>query len=78
MVREDSIQGVRLITPGVPIQVGRQFLINCTAAGNVSVNFTDGSTFIWPVAQGVTVYTWAVTGVNVSGTTATATYYNGQ
>ena len=51
--------------------------MNCTNAGNVSITYSDGSTDTIPVAAGVlTVLRAAITKVNSSGTTATATYEN--
>jgi hypothetical protein len=56
---------------------GRYFAVNCSGAGNVSVTYSDGTTDTFPVAAGVlTVLRAAITKVNSSGTTATATYEN--
>jgi hypothetical protein len=58
------------------VTAGREFLINCTVAGNVKVAFSDASTLTIPVAVGLTVLPWAIIQVFVTGTTATATYAN--
>jgi len=75
-VSERSITGVQAITVGTAYPEARQLLINCTVAGNVSVTFTDSTTLVIPVIAGLTILPWAVTAVNTSGTTATATYAN--
>ena len=75
-VREDSVQGSVALTVGTIYAAARQLFINCTVAGNVSVTFTDASTLVIPVVVGITTLSWAVTAVNTSGTTATATYAN--
>ena len=55
---------------------GRQFAIICTAAGNVKVKFSGGSTLTIPVQAGLTLLPWQVIQVFLTGTTATATYNN--
>jgi hypothetical protein len=72
------ITGAAAITPSntVPVTAGRQFVINCTVAGDVKVKFSDDSTLIIAVAIGTLVLDWAVIQVYVTLTTATATYAN--
>jgi len=72
----DSFRGASPLAVGTAALAGRQLLIVCTTAGNVSVKFVDGSTLVVPVAVGVTSFTWEVVKINTSGTTATASYYN--
>lgn len=69
--------GVVALTPGTPTaSLGRSIGIVCTVAGNVSLTLQDGSTYVVPVAVGFQTLPFAVTQVNTSGTTATATYAN--
>jgi hypothetical protein len=63
------------MTVGTTYAPGRSLWINCTVAGNVAVTFFDGSTLIFAVSVGPSMLPFAVTEVNSSGTTATATYY---
>ena len=56
------------------IAAGRGIAINATVAGNVSVLMSGGGTFVFPVAVGLTMLPLAVTRVNTTGSTATATY----
>jgi hypothetical protein len=71
-----AFTGAVAMTVGTTYQAGRSLFINCTVAGNVSVTFFDGSALVVPVNVGVTILPFAVTRVNSSGTTATATYAN--
>ncbi len=65
------------MTVGTAYPYGRSLKANCTATGNVSVTYADGSTDTWVIsAAGTTVLPIAVTTVNTSGTTATCTYAN--
>lgn len=75
---DGPVSGVASIAPSntVGVQAGRQLLINCTVAGNVKVQFSDASTITIPVQVGLTILPWAATQIFVTGTTATATYYN--
>lgn len=75
---DGAIIGVVAITASntVTVTAGRQLLINCTVAGNVKVQFSDASTITIPVQVGLTILPWAVIQLFVTGTTATATYYN--
>lgn len=77
-VKELSMQGAAAVTPSdsVTVAAGRHFGVHCTVAGNVTVVFKNGTTLAWPVAVGGTIFPWAVIGVKVTGTTATASYYN--
>jgi hypothetical protein len=59
-----------VVAPGI------SFLVICTVAGNVKVGMADGSTLTIPVAVGLTQLPWSVAQVFVTGTTATATYFN--
>ena len=68
--------GVVAMTKGTTYAAGKSLYVNCTVAGNVSVTFYDGSTLTFPVNVGITIMPFAVTQVNKSGTTATATYAN--
>lgn len=73
-VTESAITGVVAVTVGTTYAVGRQLLINCSIAGNVSVTFQDTSVLIFPVNAGLTILPWAITSVTTANTTATATY----
>ena len=73
-VTESAITGVVAVTVGTTYAVGRQLLINCSIAGNVSVTFQDASVLIFPVNAGLTILQWAITSVTTANTTATATY----
>lgn len=53
---------------------GRAIAVVATVAGNVSVLMGGGGTFVFPVPVGLTILPLGVTRVNVTGTTATATY----
>jgi len=71
-----AFTGAVAMTVGASYAPGRSILIDATAAGNVSLTFFDGSTLVVPVNAGITILPFAVTAVNTSGTTATATYAN--
>lgn len=75
---EVAISGVAAIAPDdiVTVAPGRQIAINCTVAGDVKLGFADGSTLIIPVSVGLTVLSWAIMQVFVTGTSATASYAN--
>ncbi len=75
-VSERSITGAQAMAVGTSYPEARQLLINCTVAGNVAVTFTDSTILVIPVIAGLTILPWAITAVNTSGTTATATYAN--
>jgi hypothetical protein len=72
----NPVPGVISMTVGTPATAGRSFAVICSAAGNVNVTFSDTSTGTYPVLVGLNVFPFAVTQVNSSGTTATATYQN--
>lgn len=75
---EDPMRGAAAITPHDVnvVPAGRALAVICTVAGNVKVQFKNGSTFTFPVAVGMTCFPWRVVQVFVTGTTATATYAN--
>lgn len=60
----------------VTVQAGNQFVVVATVAGNVKVGLSGGGTVTFAVPVGTTVMEWEVGQVFVTGTTATATYYN--
>lgn len=55
---------------------GVYFCVNCTVAGDVSVDMAGGGTVVFRFELGQSFLRLAVSRVNVTGTTATATYYN--
>lgn len=58
-------------------QSGDWFWINCTVAGNVSLDLNGGGDpLIFSVVTGQTILRLSVSRVNSAGTTATATYFN--
>ena len=57
-----------------PAQRQRAIRINCSAAGNVSLTYADGSVDVIPVSVGLSYIAGAITTINTAGTTATATY----
>ena len=59
-----------------PTTAARELAIVCTSAGNVKIGFGDGSVITIPVGVGLTRLPWAVTQIYLTGTTATATYFN--
>ncbi len=72
------IRGFVAITAGATdYPVGRIFQANCTVAGDVVVRMFNGSTETITLAVGYAAFPYAVRGVTVAGTTATATYANG-
>lgn len=71
-----SYTGQVAIVVDTPQTAQRALYVNCTVPGNVTVVFSDASTLAIPVAVGVSVFPFSVTGVNTAGTTATATYAN--
>ena len=68
--------GAIALTVGTAAKPGRYFAVVCTVAGNVALQFFDGSSLTIPVTTGLTTLPLAVTTVLSSGTTATATYAN--
>ena len=73
------IRGFVTITPGVTdFPVGRLFRANCTVAGDVVCRMFDGTTETITLVTGYSAFPYAVRGVTVAGTTATATYANGK
>lgn len=75
---QSPISGATTITASdtVLVAAGRQFLVSCTVAGNLKVKFSDGSTLTFAIPVGLSVLSWAVTQVFVTGTTATVTCTN--
>lgn len=72
-----TVQGVVAISGlGVTVTPGRALAVICTGAGNVAMQFPDGSSITVPVAVGYSAFQFAVVQVLAAGTTATATYYN--
>lgn len=71
-----SVTGRVPLTVGTAVTAGRALCVICSVAGNVAVTFANASIGIYPVALGMTVFPFAATQVNTSGTTATATYEN--
>ncbi len=69
-------QGEVAMTVGTTYAAQRSLKAICTAAGNVSVTYTDSSTGVWAAAVGTNTFPVAATAVNASGTTATCTYSN--
>ena len=64
------------MTIGTTYAAQRSIGVLCTTAGNIVVTFADASTLVLPVYVGWQTFPFAVTTINASGTTATATYYN--
>jgi len=64
------------LTVGTAGTAGRSLKAICTAAGNISVTYSDGSTGVWSATFGTQTYPIAVTTVSSAGTTATCTYSN--
>jgi hypothetical protein len=62
------------LTVGTPGTAGRVFCAICTAAGNVTVTFSNASSGTYPLNVGINTFPWAITEVNSA--TATATYEN--
>ncbi|HUO23653.1 MAG TPA: hypothetical protein VMU59_14145 [Caulobacteraceae bacterium] len=70
-------QGEVALTVGAADSQARRTLkATCTAAGNVSVTYADGSTGVWAAQAGQQTWPIAITTVNASGTTATCAYAN--
>ncbi len=76
LAQQIPIQGVVPLTVGTAAAAGRGLRIICTTAGNVAIQFVNGSTDTIPVSVGLTILNFAVTEILSSGTTATATYAN--
>jgi hypothetical protein len=72
-----AFQGEVALTVGTAdSQARRSLKAVCTAAGNVSVTYADGSTGVWPAVVGAQTWPIAITTVNTSGTTAACAYAN--
>ena len=75
-----AFQGVSALVPQngmiAPAAAGRSFGVFCTAAGNVELQFPDGSTLEVPVFVGWQTFPFAVVAVLAGGTTAQGSFYN--
>lgn len=69
-----AVQGVVAMTVGTTYAAQRGVGATCTVAGNMAVTFPDASILTVPVAVGFQSFQFAVTAINISGTTATCTY----
>lgn len=76
IVAEAAITQITPMTPSATVTYapGKQFAVNATTAGNVTV-IIGGQSFTWPVPIGTSIFPWAVTRIDTSST-AVATYYN--
>ncbi len=68
--------GAVAMTVGVTYASQRSLGVLCTSAGNVQMQFGDGSTLILPAGVGWQTFPFAITQVVAAGTTATANYFN--
>ena len=66
------VEGVSQVIVGTPVAPGRALVANCTVAGNMTVQFYDGSQSTYPLVVGLNVLPFAVT--EVLSTTATSTF----
>jgi hypothetical protein len=75
---EKPITSSAAITPSdsTVLTPGRILNIVCTVAGNVTVKFSDATTFTFAVAVGETQRPYGIKYLMATGTTATATYAN--
>jgi hypothetical protein len=74
-VNSAAFGGEVALTVGTAVPTpGRSLKVVCTAAGNITVTYPDGSTGTWPVVVGTQTLPLAVTEVNSE--TATATFFN--
>lgn len=73
-VSAGPIKGIAAVAINTAVTATKALLVSCTAAGNVNLQFADGSTFAIAVAVGTTLLPFSVTKVLTSGTTATATF----
>lgn len=60
----------------VTVQGANEFVVTATVAGNVKVGLSGGGSLTVAVPVGTSRFEWEVNQVFVTGTTATATYYN--
>ena len=63
-------------TAGSSVIPGRSLKVMCTLAGNINVQYVNGSYGVWPVVVGTQTLPISITAISVNGTTATATYAN--
>jgi hypothetical protein len=75
-VQSAPFAGAVAMVVGTAQAAQRSIGVLCTAAGNVEMTFSDGSTITLPVYVGWQTFPFAVTTIVASGTTATASYYN--
>ncbi len=79
-ISERALRDERQLTPSdnasADVNPGRALEINCTVAGNVSMVLGSGKTIVRPVNVGLSRLSYEVRRINVTGTTATATYFN--
>ena len=68
--------GAVAMTVGNTFTAQRSVGVLCTVAGNVQMQFPDGSSLTLPVTVGWQMFPFACTQIVTAGTTATATYYN--
>ena len=68
--------GVAMTVGTLTYQAWRGVGVNATVAGNVSIQMADGSAIVVTVPVGWTELKFSAVGINSSGTTATATYYD--
>lgn len=77
-VYEASIASCATLTPNdsATVTAGRQFAVNCTTPGTVTVGFPDGSTFVFNANLGLTLLPWQVTKLFATGTSALGNFAN--
>ena len=66
--------GEAAVTVGTAFPAGRSLKATCTAAGTVSLTYSDGSTGVWGAAVGTQTFPVEATLVNAAGTTAACSY----
>jgi len=76
-----SLRGVKALTKSDDdddnVAPGTALVCVCTVAGNVKVEFANGTFGTYPLATGLTILPFQVVRVFTTGTTATATFENG-
>lgn len=79
-MNEMAVWRVRVLTKSDDaddnVAPGTDFAVICTIAGDVKVQFVDGSTGTYPFPVGVTKKPWQIVRVFNTGTDATARYEN--
>lgn len=76
LINDCPISNGWVVDPGTQAEPGREFVVNCTEAGNVQIQFSGGFELTIPMAVGLTRFPWQVVNVIADGTTAVATYAN--